>query len=77
MKVIEREKARELRKQGRSINQIVEEAGLTKSSVSLWVRDIILTKEQRSKISLRGRALSLLRGEELAVFQTRKGNDRL
>ena len=57
MKLIERKKARALRKQGKSINQIVKEAGLTKSSVSLWVRNIVLTKKQKTKISLRGRSV--------------------
>ncbi len=57
MKIIEKQKARELRKQGKSINQIVKEAGLSKSSVSDWVRDIVLTKAQRNKISQRGRSV--------------------
>src|SRR3989338_8142703 len=51
MKLVEKEKARVLRKKGYSINQIVKEAGLTKSSVSLWVRDIVLTKVQKNKLS--------------------------
>ena len=57
MKIIEKEKARALRKKGYSINQIVKEVGLTKSSVSLWVRDIVLTKEQRKGLSERGRSV--------------------
>src|ERR1700761_2046470 len=35
-----REKARELRTQGLSYNEIVARLGVSKSSVSLWVRDI-------------------------------------
>jgi hypothetical protein len=35
-----REKARELRTQGLSYNEIVAQLGVAKSSVSLWVRDI-------------------------------------
>jgi hypothetical protein len=35
-----REKARELRTQGLSYNEIVTQLGVSKSSVSLWVRDI-------------------------------------
>ena len=35
-----REKARELRTQGRSYNEIATELGVSKSSVSLWVRDL-------------------------------------
>lgn len=57
MKLIEKEKARALRMQGKSINQIVEEENLSKASVSLWVRDIVLTKRQRNKISRRGRSV--------------------
>ena len=57
MKVIEKEEARALRKQGKSINQIIEETGSSKASVSVWVRDIALTKRQKNKISLRGRSV--------------------
>jgi hypothetical protein len=57
MKIIEKEKARKLRKQGKSINQIVAEAGFSKASVSEWVRDIVLTKAQKNKISMRGRSI--------------------
>ncbi|MER6311198.1 hypothetical protein [Streptomyces sp. NPDC001657] len=42
-----RAKARELRKQGRTYNEIVAELGVAKSSVSLWVRD--LPKPKRSR----------------------------
>lgn len=57
MKTIEKERARILRKQGKSINQIVTETGFSKASVSEWVRDIVLTKDQRNKISQRGRSV--------------------
>ncbi|OGI95448.1 hypothetical protein A2917_02715 [Candidatus Nomurabacteria bacterium RIFCSPLOWO2_01_FULL_42_17] len=65
MKLIEKEKARVLRKKGYSINQIVKEAGLTKSSVSLWVRDIILTKEQKKGLSERGRSVESIEKRRL------------
>lgn len=42
----DRERARELRRLGWSYKKIVEELGVSKSSVSLWVRDIELTPEQ-------------------------------
>ncbi|KRV48900.1 hypothetical protein AQ490_23585 [Wenjunlia vitaminophila] len=35
-----RERARELRRQGRTYDEIVAELGVAKSSVSLWVRDL-------------------------------------
>ena len=56
MKTLEKARARALRKKGYSINQIVKEEGFTKSSVSLWVRDIVLTKAQKKKLSERGRS---------------------
>lgn len=57
MKVIERDNARALRKKGLSMNQIIAETGYSKASVSFWTRDIILTRTQRNKISLRGRSM--------------------
>jgi hypothetical protein len=57
MKIKEKELARVLRKQGKSINQIIKETGFTKSSISVWVRDIILTDKQKNKISERGRSM--------------------
>lgn len=65
MKVIEKEKARSLRKKGYSMNQIIEETGFTKSSVSLWVRDITLTKAQKNKISQRGRSMESIERRRL------------
>jgi predicted transcriptional regulator len=84
MKLIEKEKARVLRKKGYSINQIVKEAHLTKSSVSLWVRDIVLTKTQKKKISERGRSVESIekrrinrlfnenRKRQLVIYEAKK-----
>lgn len=57
MKKIEKEKARDLRKMGMSLNDIAHEAGVSKASVSLWVRDIGLTKKQRKQLSAHGRSV--------------------
>jgi len=65
MKLIEKEEARTLRKQGKSINQIVEEAGLSKASVSGWVRDIILTQAQKNTLSKRGRSVESIEKRRL------------
>lgn len=45
-----KEKARELRRGGFPINKIKEELKLSKSTVSAWCRDIVLTEEQYKKI---------------------------
>jgi len=65
MKIVEKEKARNLRKKGYSMNQIIEETGFTKSSVSLWVRDIVLTEAQKNKISKRGRSVESIERRRL------------
>jgi transcriptional regulator with XRE-family HTH domain len=39
--------AREIRKKGISIVQIAKQLGVTKGSVSLWCRDIVLSPEQQ------------------------------
>jgi hypothetical protein len=50
MKTNERELARALRAEGRSIREITRLVGVSKSSVSLWVRDIELTSEQHDAL---------------------------
>ena len=51
MKTREREEARRLRREeGLSIRDITERLGVSKSSVSLWVRDIALTAEQQATL---------------------------
>lgn len=49
MKIKEKKEAIRLRKEeGMSIGGIAERLGVAKSSVSLWVRDIVLTEEQKT-----------------------------
>lgn len=52
-KSLERLKARELRQQGMSVKSIAKSIGISKSSVSLWTRDIILSVEQLEKLKQR------------------------
>ena len=54
MKIEARNLARKLRTQGFSINQIKDKIGVSKGSVSLWVRDIEMTVENRSKLLASG-----------------------
>jgi hypothetical protein len=56
MKLQKRDRARILRSRGYSINQIIDETGYSKASISVWVRDIKLTAEQKQVISGRGRS---------------------
>jgi transcriptional regulator with XRE-family HTH domain len=50
MKTKEREQARELRSRGWSVKEIERELGVSRSSVSIWVRDIQLNGEQRRRL---------------------------
>lgn len=49
------EKARKLRREGKSIREINELTGFSKSSISVWVRDIKLTRIQQDRLSQKER----------------------
>lgn len=51
------DKARLLRGSGHSINEITRLLGVSKASVSIWVRNIELTSEHKAKLSERGRSI--------------------
>jgi hypothetical protein len=57
MKIEEKNKAITLRRDGLSINQIATKTGASKASVSLWVRDIELSEQQKERLSKRGRSI--------------------
>ena len=48
-KVVEQERARELRAEGRTLAEIAAELAVSKSSVSLWVRDVVFTPKPRQR----------------------------
>lgn len=50
MKIFEKSKAIELRKLGKSIREIVNILSVSKSTVSLWVKDILLSKKAKKII---------------------------
>ncbi len=68
MKLAEKERARTLRTRGYSINQIITETGFSKASVSVWVRDIVLTKAQMSKLTERGRSMESIERRRQSRF---------
>ena len=58
-------KAREMRAEGESVKEIAKKVGVTKSTASLWVRDIILSVKQLEdlkKRSIKGGELGRLKG---------------
>jgi len=44
MKLIEKQKVIELRKRGMTLSEIQKLVSVSKGTISLWMRDIILTK---------------------------------
>lgn len=50
MKATEQASARIMRKNGYSVGDIEKELGVSRSSVSIWVRDIELTEEQKKSL---------------------------
>jgi len=54
MKKLEKEKAIHLRLQGRSLNEIRRVLSVSKSSVSIWVREVELSEKQKTLLSTKG-----------------------
>lgn len=54
MKTIEKQKALALRRKGISIKEIARIVGVSKASISVWVRNIILNKKQLSALKAKG-----------------------
>jgi transposase-like protein len=53
MKLEEKLKAIELRRSGKSLKEICRTLGVSKGSVSMWVRDVILTDAQKLELDSR------------------------
>jgi transcriptional regulator with XRE-family HTH domain len=66
MKTAERLRARELRADGLSVKQIERELGVSRSSVSVWVRDVPLDDERRALLVARSRLGPIVAAERKA-----------
>ena len=73
-KSLERIKARQLREKGTSVAQIAKSLKISKSTASLWVRDIILSVEQLEKLRQQN-IIGGERGRLIGAFKQK--NDRL
>ncbi len=60
MKRDERDQARALRKTGMSLNDITKKLNVSKASVSVWVRDIVLSNKQKELLTARGFSVSAI-----------------
>lgn len=74
MKLKEKLIARNLRKQGFSLNEIKRKTGFTKSSISFWVRDIELTEEQKKELSVKGHSKEVI--EKRRITRLKNENSR-
>jgi transcriptional regulator with XRE-family HTH domain len=54
VKTDERLRARALRARGLSVREVAAAVGISQSSASIWVRDVVLTPEQRRALEERG-----------------------
>ncbi|MFH1178398.1 MAG: hypothetical protein V1711_01580 [bacterium] len=77
MKKVEKDQARTLRKQGYSMNEIARSIGVTKSSVSLWTKDIELTYKQRQKLSEHGRSVGSIECRRNARLNNERARRRV
>lgn len=67
---VEKQKAQDLRTQGRSIGEISAELGVSTSTVSLWVRNIALTDGQKKR--LENKVFTTLQKGRLLAQQVQK-----
>jgi len=74
MKSEERKIAHRLRHEGLSINEIYRKLGVSKSSVSIWVRDIVLTRDQKKLLSEKGIRKEVI--ERRRITRLTRENDR-
>jgi transcriptional regulator with XRE-family HTH domain len=75
MKTAERERARRLRREeGRSVKELAALLGVSRSSISLWVRDIVLTEEQHKALRWRmGGRIDGSRANAVRALERRRG----
>jgi transcriptional regulator with XRE-family HTH domain len=78
-KLPEQRRARELRAQAWTLLEIAEELGVSKSSVSLWVRDVEFAARPRRKTAARSQGPNKLRARKLAQIEhyDERGRERL
>jgi hypothetical protein len=86
MKKDKREEARRLRSEnGMAITDICKQLGVAKSSVSMWVRDIVLTEEQKAALhiqhyaywaQIRGAHTNAIKGHERRVIYQEEGRQK-
>lgn len=77
MKKDEKDQARKLRGEGMSITEIVEILHVAKSSVSVWVRDVVLTTTQQAGISRKGRSIKSVESRRISRLRNERTRRRV
>lgn len=77
MKREEKDFATQLRKEGMAMNEIAKKVGVSKSSVSLWVRDVALTEKQRNSLSKNGFSVDVIEKRRVARITNTRNRRRL
>jgi hypothetical protein len=67
-----REKAVAMRLEGRSYREIREVVGVSKGTLSLWLRDVPLTEEQRAALAMRRTEAGLKNAREMRANAARR-----
>ncbi len=76
MKRLERDKARELRQKGISILEIAKQLNVSKASVSVWVRDVELSEQDRKRLSKGGRSVESIERRRVSRIANTQGRYR-
>ncbi len=74
MKIVERDKAIILRKQGKTFGEILREVSVSRGSLSYWLRDITLTPTQLSRINYKNEQI---KGKFIKFNELRKRQSAL
>ena len=77
MKREEKDLATQLREKGMAMNEIAKRVGVSKSSVSLWVRDVSLTKDQRNTLNKNGFSTDVIEKRRTARIANTRNRRRV
>jgi transposase-like protein len=78
MKLLEKTEAIKMRNQGISIGEIARTIGVSKSSVSLWVREIKLSKSQLKQLNINGHSVESIDKRRISrLSSTKKRHNQL
>lgn len=77
MKIEEKNKAIEMRKKGFSMGEISNTLGVSKASISIWVRDIKLSRTHKNKISKNGRSIDSIEKRRISRLINERQKDEV